>query len=297
MKYGFHILIFFIFSVHFASAVNFSIKPTDASTDYKVGDEILFEFNLVTENISYNAIEGNLQIDENFTLQQIVTGSSVVSAWIENPSQSKDNIVNFAGIIAGGYNGTGTIFNLVLIPKKSGELKIYAKENSVYVNDGNGTKINIPNIETSINVRELLPEEKNNKFNLKDNIAPDNFEVELLKDSNLQDGKYVLIFSTTDKGSGIKSYEVTEGKKIYKNVSSPYLLVNQKINERIYVKAIDYNGNERIVQLKTQKQFCMINICINKTIIILILAMSFTLFLIIWKKQSKSFKKISENIS
>lgn len=297
MKYGLHILIFFIFSVHFTSAADFSIKPTGEPNDYKVGDEILFEFNLVTENISYNAIEGNLRIDENFTLQQIITGSSVISAWIENPSQSKDNIVNFAGIIAGGYDGTGTIFNLVLTPKKSGELKIFTNNNFVYVNDGNGTKISVPNLQTSINVRELLPEEKNNKFNLKDTTAPENFTVEVLKDNNLQDGKYVLIFSTTDKGSGIKSYEVTEGKKVFKNVSSPYLLVNQKINERMYVKAIDYNGNERVVELNAQKQFCIANICINKKIIVLILAISFMVFLIIWKKQSQSFKKISENIS
>ena len=91
------------------------------------------------------------------------------------------------------------------------------------------------------------------------------------------EGKYFLVFATQDKGSGISHYEAVEFrsrnlefKKLlnkalqfitnskfqildsYKTAESPYVLRDQKLRSYIYVKAVDKNGNERIITLTPQ---------------------------------------------
>lgn len=69
----------------------------------------------------------------------------------------------------------------------------------------------------------------------------------MFSDPAIFDGKYFLVFATQDKGSGISHYEVCEGgKRKCAIAESPYLLQNQKLNQKIFVKAVDKNGNEYI---------------------------------------------------
>jgi len=68
------------------------------------------------------------------------------------------------------------------------------------------------------------------------------------------DGKYFLVFSTQDKGSGVDHYEVREGRfGGFSEVSSPYILKYQSLDKKIFVKAIDKFGNE-IKKLKSIKR-------------------------------------------
>ena len=61
------------------------------------------------------------------------------------------------------------------------------------------------------------------------------------------------MFATQDKISGVDIYKVREGSwGFYKQAESPYLLKYQKLDKKIYVKAIDKGGNERIVVLNPQ---------------------------------------------
>jgi hypothetical protein len=278
----------------FAGSINFENKNYE---DVKTGDEILITINFDTENESYNTISGNLSIDESFEIKQIKTGNSIISAWIENPSKSKNNNIKFSGIIAGGFNGQGTIFEIIATPKISGYGNLKLEDVFIYKNDGSGTEEKISEKNLNISVREILPGESNSKISIIDKISPEKFVVELVKDINIENGKYVLVFEAIDKGTGIKTYEVLEGKKLFKQAESPYVLKNQRINERIYVKAIDYEGNERVSRVDIPNKICIGVRCFNQNITIIILAIAFISSFIIWRKQSKEFKKISKIVS
>ncbi len=297
MKYFLYFFILFFSSISPVLSASFSIDPENKTEEYRVGDEIIFEANLDTNEKYYNAIQGEVIVDERFSIKQVITGGSIISAWIENPSNAKNNTVDFSGIVAGGYKGKGTLFKLLLIPKEKGDLNIQTINSFTYLNDGQGTEEKILDNSYTFSVRDLYENELNIKINSQDKIPPEKFEVLLVRDKNMSDGKYVLVFEATDKGSGVKTYEVLEGKNLFKQARSPYVLVNQKINERIYVKAIDYSGNERVVKVNIEKKVCIANKCFKEKIAMLALLGLFLLSFILWRKQSKDFKKISEIVS
>ncbi len=296
MKYLIYILILFTFFPSPASAglIDFDMLNSE---DIKVGDEILITIALKTEGNSYNTVSGKLNVDNGLEIKQIKTGNSIISAWIENPSRSKDNQINFSGIIAGGFKGDGTIFQVLVVPKSTGNLPLNLEDTFILLNDGLGTQEPLPNKNISINARDLREGEQNVVITSRDKTSPEDFEALLVKDKNIAEGKYVLIFEAMDKGSGVKTYEVVEGKKLFKQAESPYVLVNQKINERIYVKAIDYDGNEKISKVYIPEKICVGHKCFNQKIAILILICTFILSFILWRRQSKEFKKISERLS
>lgn len=285
------ILIFSTTNYVFAS----NVYIEKSQEDIKVGDEVLINLQLDTENAFYNAIQGKISVSNNLEIKQVVTGSSIISAWIENPSKSKSNEIEFSGIIAGGYKGTGTIFGLIIIPKDKSVSKIQAKDISLFLNDGQGTEINKENYSIEILARNLKANESNSKIETKDTRPPIPFEVILTQDKNIDNGKYILIFETQDKDSGIKTYQVLEGKKLFEQAESPYVLKNQKINERIYVKAIDYENNERVSKVSIPGKTCIGIKCIDQKFIIILIALIFVLSFIIWNKQSKELKRIEKN--
>jgi hypothetical protein len=88
---------------------------------------------------------------------------------------------------------------------------------------------------------------------------PSPFSIELVQDNNVFNGKYYIVFSTTDKQSGIDHYEVLEEPirelSLFKwgapnhawvRVKNPYVLTDQRLQSVIRVKAVDKAGNERI---------------------------------------------------
>lgn len=297
MKYLF--LILTIFFIHlpnvFAGNVVFE-KDSSFSSDIKVGDEVIFNVDIESEKDSYNAIQGVLLISDNVEIKQIITGKSVISAWVENPSKSKNNHIVFSGIIAGGLSGSGNIFQVVLIPKTIEPIQIDLSEVSLFKNDGLGTKEEKKSISYRIPVRDKGASELNSKIVSSDKNPPEDFNVDLVKNTNIENNSYVLIFKAIDKGDGIKAYEVREGKNLFKDVESPYVLKNQNLNKKITVTAIDYAGNSRTTVLEVPNILCFKVQCINEKIIILALIPIFIFFFVLWKKQSKELKKISKGV-
>ena len=83
--------------------------------------------------------------------------------------------------------------------------------------------------------------------------SPENFTPEIGRDSLIFSGKYFLVFATQDKNSGVNYYEVKEGGRTFRRAASPYLLENQLLTEWIFVRAVDYAGNTRQVELRPLK--------------------------------------------
>ena len=89
---------------------------------------------------------------------------------------------------------------------------------------------------------------------IKDTESPENFIPVISNDPNVFDGKFFLVFATQDKGSGIDRYEVREGESgSFFSAQSPYRIKDQSLGVKIFVKAIDKNGNEKIAEVPAQK--------------------------------------------
>lgn len=186
-----------------------------------------------TNKEEINALEATLVLPEDMQISRIETGNSAILVWITEPRQEGHKIT-FAGITPGGFSGMRSLFTLhgTFYPKYLEEVRF---ENvRALKNDGTGEQ-------TPITLSLAMTQFR------ADSEPPEDFVPTIASDSNVFDGKHFLVFTTQDKGSGIKRYEVREGRfDWWKEAKSPYILVHQELNRDIYVKAIDHTGNERI---------------------------------------------------
>ena len=259
----------FLFSNFVLAAVtSFEID----TTNIKVGDTVEANLVLNTEGVSVNAVEGTITIPGNiFSLKGIKDGNSLVNFWIEKPS-FKDGGVSFSGIVPGGYTSSkGLILSVVFQAVEAGDASLEIKNMKILANDGQGTPIKTTVSDLNFKVLKLAEKTVSTTSpslqisqtifgRTNDVILPENFTPKIVSDSNMFDGQYFLVFATQDKGSGIDHYEVLE-KKIFNlfnhefvlwetgwtQSDSPYVLADQTAHSFIYVKAVDKNGNGRVV--------------------------------------------------
>jgi len=178
--------------------------------------------------------------------------NSVINFWIEKPNWDKTTrLLTFSGITPGGFQGEkGRLLVIKFKAEKEGAavLSFDKGKTKVYLHTPDAIedslvleKIQLPIVKGKENIGVEIP----------DNDPPEWFSPEISQDPNIFDGKYFLVFATQDKGSGIDHYEVCEGSKTKcATAESPYLLQNQKLNQKIFVKAIDKSGNERMATIE-----------------------------------------------
>ncbi len=186
---------------------------------------------------SINALEATLMLPANADIHNIQNGNSALLMWVTPPTQT-DNTIIFAGITPGGFAGVYPIFTI------DGEFAAQDLEQmrfdsvTALRDDGSGTRV-------PVKTKVSLIQSKG------DTIPPEDFTPVISRDPSIFDGKYFLVFATQDKGSGIKRYEVREGRfNWFRKEESPYLLSYQRLNKDIYVRAIDNAGNKRITVIE-----------------------------------------------
>jgi len=242
------IIIFTILILSLALAKNSYAGSLFFGTEsQKVGINKAFEVGIFidTQGESINAFEGKIIFPKDkVSADYVLLGNSIVNFWVESPEIS-DGSISFSGIIPGGYNGTnGYLFSVIFIPKEVGKIIIETSGDKMLLNDGFGTVTKISKSPLAIVAYDFVSQEG---FVIPgDKTEPLEFRPEISKDQNIFDGKYFLAFSTQDKESGIEKYFVKEGDSEYVEAKSPYLLENQRLDEKIKVKAIDKAGNVRV---------------------------------------------------
>jgi len=268
-------LVFLIFPV-FVFGVTLYLEPKEG--EYKLGDHFGVKIRIDPEGECINTISVDLSFPNDIlVLEGIDIGESIITIWVDKPSSfdikkiNETGKIHFSGGIPGGYcgriPGDPGLTNMVAelrfyIPsmmvgeakEETEEIKIL--ENSqVFLNDGKGTlaKLNFQNSKIKI-----LPttggglNEWREKL-LNDTSPPEPFEIQIQKNPAIFDGKYFIVFYTTDKETGVDYYMVKEGEREWKIAKSPYLLENQNLDEEIKVKAVDRAGNETIATLYPEK--------------------------------------------
>ena len=250
--------ILFLFSIFyflfFLQAEAASLGLVSSISEVGVGQEFKVDLMLNTQGEDINAVEAKIFFPEtSLKLKEIRDGNSIINFWVKRPKMEQSGIIDFSGIIPGGYKeAEGFIFSVIFRADESGRGAVEVKDAKVLLNDGKGTATSLK----ISNFQFILETEFPTKIqisNSKDIDPPEPFAPEIARDPNIFDGKWFLVFTTQDKGSGIDHYKVCERIKTTCVIAeSPYVLQNQNLDRKIFVKAIDKNGNERIVILPSK---------------------------------------------
>lgn len=262
------IILFFIWYFSFLiTAEAAQLNLVSQAKELGVGSQFKVDLMLDTEGQDINAVESKIIFPKNLLeLKEIIDGNSIINLWIEKPKLyilNSESYVSFSGIIPGGFSGvlspyyrgykSGNVFSLVFLTKKEDSGTVEINSAKVLLNDGNGTaaKTMISNFQFLIS--KQVPISQALVAQTKDTNPPELFTPEVSRDPNVFDGKWFLVFTAQDKGSGIDHYEAQEtwSKEPDKNqwhvVESPFILKDQSRTSYIFVKAIDRAGNQRVV--------------------------------------------------
>lgn len=237
-------MLFFVATPVFAAEIRIDAK----SQEMKAGEQFEAGIFLNTEEEYVNAVEGTIVFPNDVVeLKEIRDGNSVVNFWIERPRVVEADSIDFSGIIPGGYQDTrGFLFSIVFRAKTKGEGAIAMRNIKVLLNDGKGTPAEVTISNFPFLVQDLAGHAVSQDSIVKDTERPETFHPAVARDESLFDGKWFLVFATQDKGSGVDHYEVREGAwGGFRIAQSPHLLQNQKLDKKIFVKAVDKSGNER----------------------------------------------------
>ncbi|HRH25450.1 MAG TPA: cohesin domain-containing protein [Parcubacteria group bacterium] len=222
--------------------------------EYVVNKEFTVNVYLDTEGDSINAVEGDISFKPSvLEVVAIKDGNSSVNFWINKPGLVTKDKISFSGVTPGGVRGQDRLlFSIVFKPIKSGESNVDIGDVVLLKNDGLGTKASTKVVGLSIKVVPSTGGPATNEVVI-DDREPETFLPVIGRNSEIYEGKSFLVFSTQDKESGIEYYEVKEGIfGEYTRAISPFVLNNQKLDKKIYVKAVDLNGNTRVVSIKPE---------------------------------------------
>lgn len=287
------LIIFFVFCFSFAafSAQAAVLYFSSLNSEYSRGDIFKSDLKLNTQGEAANTCDIKLSFDPMvLEVLEISKGGSILSLWPQEPMYSnKTGEIYFAGGTPGGFNGDEKIISIIFRVIGQNPTKIFIKDDpKILLNDGAGTEAKVAVENANLNI---LPTEKAVPINewgkdvVEDKIQPKQFEIKINKDSTVFGGKYFIVFSTVDNETGIDHYEIKEGDSGWKIGSSPYVLEDQTLKNTIWVKAIDFAGNEMIKKINPgQKNIFWI--------VLIIIGIFFALLLFyLFFKKLKSTKK------
>lgn len=327
------IFIFLFFGTP-SQAATIYIDP--ATTTINRGDAITTAIRLMPDKESgecINVVDAVISYTDNIQPVDVSIGKSIFNVWVEQPIINKENhTITFAGGIPNGYCGrvegdpmlTNIIAEIIFRSpgmqvgnSDAGDQAViqFLPETQALLNDGQGTRAPLATYGSTINLNKtpgaLLTDEW--RQNVKDDFTlPEEFTIELVKDDEgiNYNGKYYIVFTTTDKQTGISHYEVMEesiskfGSFDWGGVGSSwiptdkgiYTLKDQSLNSIIRVKAIDKAGNEYIATLiPDESQKTISTNQIISYIAIGVLALLFLIIIIVIRLRIKRRKLIQNN--
>ncbi len=255
-------LFIFTFVVFPSAAFAATLTLDSVEKKYGPGDTFIATVRINNDGDCINAANVVLSYPKD-TLRAVdfSRGDSIFSLWAVEPHIDTDlGTVAFAGGIPGGYCGRipgdagltnilGKVVFTVLKARAESATIHFLPSSAVYLNDGAGTLAALTAHDVSIPISSTTQLSQNQWLSLvhEDTTPPQPFEVQVESTSNVFNGKYYIVFSTIDKESGMDHFEMFENK-VWKRVTSPYLLQNQSLLGvgDIQVRAIDKAGNVRL---------------------------------------------------
>ena len=279
MRYFFLALLFSLYATP-ALAATLYMDPNTVSLNR--GDAAKVSIRLDTDEAAgecINAVDAVISYSESIVPVDITIGKSIFPMWVEAPVINKETrTISFAGGIPNGYCGrvqgdpnlTNTLVEIFFrapgMQVGGGEARSaatvqFTDETTAYLNDGLGTPARLQKIGANFALADTVGSSILDPWSgdvQADDIPPEEFGATI----ESIDGKWFVVFNTTDKQTGISHYEVIEESYAKSKLfdfgaanapwiesRSPHVLKDQSRNSVVRVKAIDKAGNEYIVTL------------------------------------------------
>jgi len=253
------IIIFIIFVAFEIEAVSMSFDTPKMVVNKN--EEFFIDLLLDAEGGFINGIEGNIEfVGGGLSFLRAENAKSMMDLWILNPKLI-DNSIVLAGISTYGFSGVidpfnkdkklpGLITRLFFKSNRAGEILFTTSDFTLNINDGKGTEViaSAISLSMSVNNQEYVKEEINQIY------SEPTIEAFIVRDINLYNNKYVLMFDAKDKESGIEKVLIKEGNKAWKEIESPYLLKDQSRGSVIILKAINFSGQSVLISLDQLSQ-------------------------------------------
>jgi hypothetical protein len=267
----FAILFFFSHSAD-ASEIEF-IAPKEAF----VGQVLTLDVKIGQLKEPVNAVSGTLVYDpKTIKISKILDGGSVVSLWLKPIEIVSEGKIEFAGITPGGLI-SGKLFSLELLSSTEGLQNIKLQDLKLVLNDGSGNSYMAIDQVAGVNFIATTTEAIIETPQFKDTVLPLPFEIQLGRDKTLFNNQWFAVFNAYDQDSGILYYEVAESKTNsqeglkWNKATSPYVLKDQLKTGFLFVKAVDREGNSRLVVLKLLEKKQILNNYAIYVIIVLVI--------------------------
>jgi hypothetical protein len=188
-----------------------------------------------------NVLEGTVRLPAGLKVEEIRTGGSALLFWIDEPDYDEaSRSIYFAGTTPGGFAGRRELFTITGDFDAGLADSIWFSGVQALRNDGEGSK-------ATVRLRAVAKADIGS-----DVIPPEPLYIEVGKSQDLFGGGVFVSFVTQDKGSGIERYEVAEsfmvrpGEEDWQETVSPYEVKDKTLLKKVYVRAIDRDGNERV---------------------------------------------------
>ena len=245
---------------------------------YAYSDIFSVPIRIDTQGECINAIDVAIAYDPTKArVMDVITGDSIITLWVARPTIDQESgRVTFMGGVPGGYCGRvdgdlGTTNTLARLMVSAADRSTNGVETvrlmvdpstAATLNDGSGTYADMTLLGAEITLSNDVSTPTNSLLeNVRsDTIAPEDFEITLVQGPSEGNALHYIVFNTVDKQSGISHYEVLETdpdhfglltwfprRAHWVRAESPYVLRDQTLRSTIMVKAVDKNGNERIV--------------------------------------------------
>lgn len=280
---------------HAASAASLSLEP--ATTTYGPGDTFIETVRVDNGQDCINAVNVEISYPTD-TLRAVdfSRGDSIFSLWAVEPKIDTDRgTITFAGGIPGGYCGRisgdaspSDVLGKIVFTVASAKAPVaqirFADGSKAYLNDGQGTPASLATKGATVTLSPVALQTENPWLSEvgKDTTPPQPFDVQVESTLGVFGGKYYIVFSTSDKESGLDHFEIAELGG-WKRITSPYLLANQSFLGvgDVQVRAVDKAGNMRLgfysASSTPQRQFSPIDFTpvLIFMIVILLLGLKF----------------------
>jgi hypothetical protein len=196
-----------------------------------------------------NAVAGKVEVPEGMKVTKINTGSSAVLIWIDQPRAGKT--ITFSGITPGGFQGNVTLFSLGYTANKNVNKVLTVTETEVIRNNDSGSVVASKSLPFTLNSSYTQSTSTEDK----DITAPEPFTIVLGQDDASFNGSYFASFAAQDKKSGVQKYEwahtlfFSPGGGDWQETMSPVVLTKGVYFQKIFIKAIDGEGNIRVASV------------------------------------------------
>lgn len=239
------------------------VYPVAGNQSIVVEDKFLVTIRFNTEGKTINTLEGLVGVYSSagpVYIHELSVAGSDFSLWPSKPSLSagkESSSISFTGGVPNGINtDDALVFTIALTAENPGEIFIVPVSLTGYLNDGKGTPVSVNGNQLKMYIykADRPPHDEWQEVVQKDTEPPLPFAITLGQDSSVFDNKKFISFMTTDNGSGIDHYEVTEGDRNPVRSGTTYVLQDQELEQKITVVAYDKAGNSQSATFVTTSQ-------------------------------------------